>query len=543
MPRIQYPYVWLFCGFAALGACLYGYDGVYFNGVSTLGEEARDPPCLLGKPSNEKYDETISGSKTDVDAKDVFLRHFGHRNADGEYEMSPATLSIMTSMINLGELIGSLAAAPLNDMLGRKGVFLIGTLTIIVGVTMQLVTTSSGALITAGRAVLGFGVGNFSATSPLYMGEIAPKSLRSPLLMCWQLTLSVSQIIAAAINRGVVSNNTSFAYRFPIGFQLLFPALILLGIWWVPESPRWLLRENRPKDAALALRLLHRDDKEYDPGLAVRRIEDDLIRERASEAAGGWAQLVTDPIERRKVVYSAGALVAQQINGIQWFYYFGTVFSKAIGLQDPFLMTLVVFIIQVFVVLAAVLLANKLPRRPLLMITTGIMTVSIFVVGCLGIPGGTPSQTIGKIIISFVIIEIVAFNFAWGPLGWTIASEMAVGRNRNKIYAVAVASFWVTVWVTVFTLPYLYYSAGLGPKTGFVYTGLCFVTWAYVYFCVGEVTGRSIEEINGFFRDGIPARHWKNQPRAELMEPTISGESNETNVTDADTAINKTLHD
>lgn len=76
---------------------------------------------------------------------------------------------------------------------------------------------------------------------------------------------------------------------------------------------------------------------------------------------------------------------------------------------------------------------------------------------------------------------------------------MAVGRNRNKIYAIAVACFWVTVWVTVFTLPYLYYSADLGPKTGFVYTGLCFVSLAYVWFCVGEVTGRTMEEINDFF--------------------------------------------
>jgi SP family sugar:H+ symporter-like MFS transporter len=102
---------------------------------------------------------------------------------------------------------------------------------------------------------------------------------------------------------------------------------------------------------------------------------------------------------------------------------------------------------------------------------------------------------------------------------------MAVGRNRNKIYAVAVACFWVTVWVTVFTLPYLYYSANLGPKTGFVYTGLCFVTWAYVYFCVGEVTGRTMEEIDGFFRDGIPARRWKEQPRrAELVERDDKGE-------------------
>lgn len=76
----------------------------------------------------------------------------------------------MTSMINVGELVGSITAAPLNDKLGRKGVFMTGTIAIIVGVILQLVTSSSRALITAGRAILGYGVGNFSATSPLYMG-------------------------------------------------------------------------------------------------------------------------------------------------------------------------------------------------------------------------------------------------------------------------------------------------------------------------------------------------------------------------------------
>ncbi|KAJ4014038.1 hypothetical protein NW752_005755 [Fusarium irregulare] len=482
---IKHPYVWLCCSFAALGACLYGYEGVYFTGVSTLDVFVRD----FGTP--------VSGSNGE------------------EYEITPSNLAVMTSMINVGELIGSLLAAPINDQFGRKGAILSGTIAVIVGVVMQLCTTSSRALITAGRAIAGFGVGNFSVTSPLYMGEIAPEGLRSPLLMCWQLVLSISQIIAAAINRGVVHNNTTFAYRFPIGFQLIFPLILLLGITWLPESPRWLLRRGYHDKAMRSLSLLHHEDKHYDCQAVIQNIEKDLAQESSEEVESAWMQLITDPVERRKVIYSAGALIAQQINGIQWFYYFGTVFSKAIGLRDPFLMTLIVFVIQVFVVFAAVLLANKLPRRPLLLVTTGIMTVSIFVVGCLGIPGGQPSETFGKVIISFVIIEIVAFNFAWGPLGWTIASEMAVGRNRNKIYAVAVASFWVTVWATVFTLPYLYYSADLGPKTGFVYTGLCFVTLSYVYFCVGEVTGRSIEEINGFFRDGIPARHWKKQPFAE----------------------------
>ena len=383
---------------------------------------------------------------------DVFVRHFGQRKEDGTYEIPPSSLSVMTSMINVGELVGSLSAAPLNDMLGRKGVFMIGTVAIIIGAILQLVTTSSNALITAGRAVLGYGVGNFAATSPLYIAvclayyllnqsrrltkfrgqEIAPESLRSALLMCWQLTLSVSQIIAAAINRGVVDVQTTFAYRFPIGFQLFFPLLVLLGIWWVPESPRWLLRKGRRDKATKCLRLLRREDKDYDPEPLLSTIQEDINQEIELQADSSWLQLVTDPIERRKVIYSAGALVAQQINGIQWFYYFGTVFSKAIGLSDPFLMTLIVFIIQVFVVLAAVFLANKMPRRPLLMITTGIMTISIFVVGCLGIPGGTPSQTFGKVIISFVIIEIAAFNFAWGPLGWAIVSDWLLPMQHRR---------------------------------------------------------------------------------------------------------------
>ncbi|KAI5803184.1 general substrate transporter [Geopyxis carbonaria] len=482
MLSIQHPWAWTFCAFAALGACLYGYDGVYFTGVSAM---------------------------------DVFIRHFGTVNSEGVHEISPSQLSIMTSMINIGELVGSLVAAPMNDYLGRKGVFLVASIIVIVGVVLQVVTDSSRALIMAGRLILGIGVGNFSATSPLYIGEVAPTAIRGPMLMCWQLVLSCSQIVAAVINRGMESNQTTAAYRVPMSVQLLFPLLMLMFLWWVPESPRWLLRRKRDTKAAAALTLIHREDPTYDPAPDMDILRVDLEREHALASTSTWGSLFSDPVERRKLIFSAGALVAQQINGIQWFYYFGTVFSKAIGIADPFLMTVIVFVIQVVVVFAAVLCANRLPRRPLLLVCTGIMTVSIFVVGCLGIPSGPVSPTFGKVIISFVILEITAFNFSWGPLGWTIAAEMAVGRNRNKIYAIAVGAFWVTVWVTVFTLPYLYYTAGLGPKTGFVYTGLCFVSLAYVYFCVGEVTGRSMEEINDFFARGVPAREWASQPKIE----------------------------
>ncbi|KAF2703973.1 general substrate transporter [Pleomassaria siparia CBS 279.74] len=480
MGKIKCPYVWLFCAFAALGACQYGYDGVYFSGIQAMS---------------------------------TFVQHFGTRQPDGTYAISASDLSLMSSMINVGELVGSLSAAPLNDFLGRKGAFLLSAITAIVGTVLQAITDHDKNIIIGGRVILGLGVGIFSSTSPLYIGEIAPTEIRGPLLSCWQLTISVSQIIAAVINRGTESLTTTASYRIPTTVQLVFPLLVLVFLYWVPESPRWLMRRSKETRCDSALRLLHKDDKEYTPDADMASIQSSLGAEAELSMESSWLDLVKDPIERRKVMYSAGALIAQQINGIQWFYYFGTVFSQAIGLDDPFLMSIIVFSIQVVTVFVAVLCANRIPRRPLLLTTTLMMMLSIFIVGCLGIPGGVVSGTSGKVIISFVIIEITAFNFAWGPLGWTIASEMAVGRNRNKIYAIAVACFWVSVWVTVFTLPYLYYSANLGPKTGFVYTGLCCITLSYVWFCVGEVTGRSMEEIEGFFREGVPARMWSRQPR------------------------------
>ncbi|KAK6812278.1 hypothetical protein RU639_011977 [Aspergillus parasiticus] len=368
----------------------------------------------------------------------------------------------MTSVINIGELVGSLTAAPLNDLAGRKGVVFIASIMVIVGVILQLATDHKYSMIIGGRILLGYGVGNFSATSPLYIGETAPTRIRGPLLVYWQLVLSIPQVIAGAINRGTQGIDTTVAYCVPMGRQLIFPLIVLAFLWWIPESLRWLLRKNKVDAARKSLQSINRDDTSYIADDDLVTLQHDIDNEKQLTEDSSWLDLTLDPMERRKTIHSAGVLVAQQVNGIQWFYYFGSLFSKAIALSDPFLMTLVVS-------------SSKL-----------------------------------------------------SSCCWTIASEMAVGRNRNKIYAVAVACLWVTVWAIVFTLPYLSNSGSLGPKTGFVYTGLCVITFVYAYFCVGEVTGRSMEEINWFSINGISARKWRDLPFPPVGE-TSSEKSLEVN--------------
>jgi SP family sugar:H+ symporter-like MFS transporter len=137
MPRLEHPYAWLFCTFAALGACLYGYDGVYFTGVTAI---------------------------------ETFIEHFGTQKSGGTYEISSSQLSLMTSVINIGGLVSSLSAVPLNDYLSRKSVFLVRSIMITVRVILQLAADHQTSYIHGRRILLSYGVSNFSATSPLYIG-------------------------------------------------------------------------------------------------------------------------------------------------------------------------------------------------------------------------------------------------------------------------------------------------------------------------------------------------------------------------------------
>jgi SP family sugar:H+ symporter-like MFS transporter len=413
-----------------------------------------------------------------IQAMSTFVQHFGRRQADGTYAISASDLSIMSSMINVGELVGSLSAAPLNDFFGRKGAFLLGAITAIIGTVLQVIPDHAKGIIVGGRVILGLGVGIFSSTSPLYIAEVAPTAIRGPLLGCWQLTLSVSQLIAAVINRGTESLTTTASYRIPTAVQLIFPLLVLAFLYWVPESPRWLMRRSKEERCESALRVLHKDDKTYTADADMMTIRGSLAAEAEQSAESSWLDLIKDPIERRKTIYSAGALVAQQINGIQWFYYFGTVFSQAIGLEDPFLMSIIVFTIQIGTVLAAVFCANKVPRRPLLLTTTLIMMASIFIVGCLGIPGGDVSSTFGKVIISFVIIEITAFNFAWGPLGWTIVSIPQVQTSTQKLTFSRLPRWLSVATVTRSTLlPSQVSGSRCGLRSSLCHTSTTLQTW------------------------------------------------------------------
>ncbi|KAE9575476.1 Hexose transporter HXT13 [Colletotrichum fructicola] len=466
-----------YCGVSTFGALCYGYDQIYYTG-------------LLGmRPFIDDY-----GTATD---------------SKGLKALTTSFMSLTASIIYVGELVGALLAAPVNDRWGRKAVFYFASSCIIAGAIVQLTARGIEGLIILGRILIGLGVGQFTVTCLLYIGEVAPLAIRGPALMMFQFMQSCSQLVGSGITQGTEAIPNKNAYLIPMGLLILLPGLMIMALPFTPESPTWYATKGRLPEAEIALRKINKSHRDYQPAYDIQILDEAVKREAAYAADSTWISLLRDPIERRKLIYSCGAMVAQQINGIQFFYSYGVVFAQSIGIKEAFTISLITNILQVISVAVSVVLGNKISRRKNLLICTAGIFGALVVVGGLGSQRAPFSDGTSAAIVVFSYIVIVCFNFSLGPLAFTIASEMAVGRNRNKIMSCSIVCFFLTVWVIAFVSPYLYYDANLGPMLGFVWAGTTIITLTYVWFCVGETTGRSNLELERFFLEKVPVRQWK----------------------------------
>ncbi|KAF4211712.1 hypothetical protein CNMCM6805_001991 [Aspergillus fumigatiaffinis] len=472
------PYRALFyCLVSTIGALCYGYDTIYYTGIQGMN---------------------------------AFIRDYGTK-LDGAYALGTSFISVTASLIYVGELLGAIFTAPINDKWGRKAVFMSASFCIIAGAIVQVCSFCMYAVFCVGRVLIGMGIGQFTATCLIYISEVAPSQLRGPALMMFQFMQSCSQLVVACIDQGTESINSAASYRVPMGLLIVLPAMMLVCLPFIPESPVWYALKGRLDETEKTLRRINHDIPGYDPASDLELMQRQIEMEREMAAESTWASLLTDPIERRKLIYSCGAMFAQQINGIQFWYTYGVIFAQSIGAGQPFTINTIIDVVQIVTVAISVLLGNKMRRRVNLLVCTCGMFFSLLAVGGLGTThrGGPFSKGVGIAIVVFAYINIVCFNFSIGTLSYTIASEMAVGRNRNKITACAIGVFFFTVWLMVFVSPYLYYTANLGPMLGFVYAGTTLYTLAYVWFCVGETAGRSNLEIDRLFMEKVPVRKWR----------------------------------
>jgi MFS transporter, SP family, sugar:H+ symporter len=192
---------------------------------------------------------TISG----VQENSYWQQQFGNTlNSDGTITISTSQKSMIVSILSVGTFFGALAAAPFGDFLGRKWALFASCWVFSVGVAMQTASTGIG-LFTGGRVIAGLGVGLVSCLVPMYQAEAAPHHIRGAIIGCYQFAVTVGILIASVVNNACQNIYSDSGWRWVISVQFLFAGILAVGMLFLPDTPRSLIRKGKMEDAAKSL--------------------------------------------------------------------------------------------------------------------------------------------------------------------------------------------------------------------------------------------------------------------------------------------------
>ncbi|KAK0118982.1 High-affinity glucose transporter rgt2 [Cadophora gregata] len=354
-------------------------------------------------------------------------------NAAGDKYISSSQQALIVSMLSVGTLVGALFGASIGDRIGRKMGLIIACVVFNIGVTLQTIATAIPLSI-AGRTIAGAGVGVVSVLIPLYQSESAPKWIRGTLISTYQLALTTGLLLASIVNNATQNRNNSGSYRISVAIQALWALIHAGGLLYLPETPRYFVKKG---DEAKALASLGRLRRLPVTSPTLREELDEIIANHQYELTLGsssWLQCFSKGGSQRKRLFTGCAIMGlSQLTGINFIFYYGTQFFKHSGISNPFTISLITNLVNVFSTIPGQVLVEKWGRRPLLLFGAIGMCFCEFIVAIVGVTAD--SEVANKVLIAFVCFYIFFFACSWGPVGWVVVGEIFPLRLRAKSVA------------------------------------------------------------------------------------------------------------
>jgi MFS transporter, SP family, arabinose:H+ symporter len=388
----------------------------------------------------------------------------------------------------LGCIPGAMCAGFLSDRFGRRKVlFLCAFLYAISGLLSAIPATFHQFL--AARFISGLGIGASSMICPVYIAEIAPKERRGQLGSLFQLGIVIGIFLTLFINAQIQGFgdpvwNAAQGWRWMLGAEVA-PAMLLFGLlFFVPESPRWLIQAGRETEARSILQGVGGADHAREEIAAVRSV--------LHEEEGRFVELFHARF-RRPLIIAVLLMMFSQFSGINAIMYYSTkIFVAAgVGVKDSFTASALVGAVNLLLTFVAILLVDKAGRRLLLLIGLAIQVVALGMVGLMF------HQNIGGLwLMTFIILFIAAFAMALGPISWIVCSEIFPTKVRGRAMSVATFTIWSSCYLVAQTFPMLNDNPAIGPATTFwIYAFCSLMGLIFVFAMLPETKGRSLEEI------------------------------------------------
>lgn len=482
---------YLMCAFAAFGGIFFGYDSGYISGV--MGMEyfihlltGLDPPPA-GATTDEKAYFTLPSWKK----------------------------SLITSILSAGTFFGALIAGDLADFIGRRITIIAGCFIFIVGVILQTASSSLGLLV-AGRLIAGFGVGFVSAIIILYMSEIAPKKVRGAIVSGYQFCITIGILLASCVDYGTQDRTDSGSYRIPIAIQMLWAIILAVGLFFLPDSPRYYVKRGKLDLASATLARLRGQPVESEfiqQELAeiVANHEYELQLMPQGSYFNSWLNCFKGGLRKpnsnlRRTILGTSLQMMQQWTGINFIFYFGTTFFQELGtISNPFLIGLITTLVNVCSTPLSFWAIERIGRRPLLIWGACGMFVCEFIVAIIGVTDGSNHKAVSAM-ISFICIYIFFFATTWGPGAWVVIGEIFPLPIRSRGVGLATASNWLWNCIIAVITPYMVGTdkGNLGARVFFIWGSLCVLCFIYAYFLIYETKGLTLEQVDRMMEETTP---------------------------------------
>ncbi|MFK4110919.1 sugar porter family MFS transporter [Streptomyces sp. NPDC002176] len=411
-----------------------------------------------------------------------------------EFHIGNTIKETIAAGILLGAVIGSLSCSLLCERFGRHRTILLICCVFIAGSLTCAVAPNAVGLALA-RVLLGFAVGGATQTVPMYVAELAPKSIRGRLVLCFQLAIGVGIVIAT-----IVGASEAVSWRVSIGAAAAPALLMLLGQLRLPESPRWLiLRKGDVEGAEEVL-------KEVRPkGYDIRTELDEITalarrQQRTDRSHQGWRGLRQAWV-RPALVVGCGIAVFTQLSGIEMIIYYAPTILTDNGFPraDALRVSVALGVVYLVMMIVGLWIVDKVGRRRLTLVMVPGAALSLFVLGGFYITGHD-----GRAYVPAIVACLLAFMFfnAGGLqlMGWLTGSEIYPLSVRAAATSVQSATLWSTNLLITLTLLTMISAFGVG-QVFWIYAFFNVAAWLFVWWKMPELTGHSLEDIE---------RHLKN---------------------------------
>ncbi|XP_074312193.1 sugar transporter ERD6-like 7 [Silene latifolia] len=399
-----------------------------------------------------------------------------------ELGLSTAQFSLFGSILTFGAMVGAITSGPIADFIGRKGAMRVYSAFCIAG-WLAIYFAQGTVALDVGRLAGGYGMGAFSYVAPVYIAEIAPVELRGALTTLNQVMICTGVSVAFII--GIV-----LPWRVLALTGLIPCAVLILGLFFIPESPRWLAKRGAHKDFEVALQKLR--GKDSDISHEATEIQDYIEElERLPKAN------IFDLFQKRylrSMTIGVGLMVFQQFGGINGIcFYVSNIFETA-GFS-PSIGTVIYALLQVVITAAGATLIDKAGRKPLLLVSAfGLVIGCLLTAIAFYLKAHHSSEKAAAILaVIGILVYISAFSVGMGAVPWVVMSEIFPINVKGAAGGLATLVNWFGAWIISYTFNFLMQWSSYG--TFIIYAAINAAAIIFVIKVVPETKGRSLEEI------------------------------------------------